>query len=128
MAHPDQSFKSLLVDLVNNVGRLVRQEIQLVQAESSEKTSQALEGILTIVGGLFMAFAALVILLLALVAALSNVIEPWLASLIVAVVVALVSFALIKHGQNNLRARNLIPDRTLRVVQSQKDMVVERAR
>ena len=128
MATQDQSVKSLLVELVNNVGRLVRQELQLVQVETSEKTSQALEGVFVIVGGLFVAFAALLILLQAVVVGLANFVEPWLASLIVGVVVAAVAFVLIKYGQNNLKATNLAPERTLKVMRDQKDMVMERGR
>lgn len=128
MASPDQSFKSLLVELVNNVSHLIRQEIHLVQAESSEKTSQALEAVFTVIGGLFIAFAALLILLLAVVAALAKIIEPWLASLIVGVVAAIVAFVLIKSGQSRLSARNLMPQRSMRVIRKQTDMVMERSR
>jgi uncharacterized membrane protein YqjE len=128
MATHDQSVKSLLVDLVNNVGRLVRQEIQLVQVETSEKTSQALEGVFVIIGGLLLAFAALLILLQAVVVGLANFVEPWIASLIVGVLVAAIAFVLIKHGQNNLKARSLAPERTMKVMREQKDMVMERGR
>jgi drug/metabolite transporter (DMT)-like permease len=126
MATQDQSVKSLLAELVNNVTRLVRQELQLVQVETSEKTSQALEGVFVIIGGLLLAFAALLILLQAVVVGLSEFVDPWLASLIVGVVVAVIAFALIKYGQNNLKASNLTPDRTIRVMREQKDMVMER--
>ncbi len=128
MTTQDPSVKSLLVDLVNNVGRLVRQEVQLVQVETSEKASQALEGIFAIIGGLFVAFAALLILLQALVVGLANFMEPWLASLIVGVVVAIIAFVLIKYGQSSLKPENLAPDRTLRVMREQKEMVMERGR
>jgi drug/metabolite transporter (DMT)-like permease len=126
MATPDKSVKSLLAELANNVTRLVRQELQLVQVETSEKTSQALEGVFVIIGGLLLAFAALLILLQALVVGLSEFMEPWLASLIVGVAVAVIAFALIKYGQNNLKASSLTPDRTIRVMREQKDMVMER--
>ena len=128
MATPDQSVKSLLADLVNNMTKLIRQELQLVQVETSEKTSQALEGVFVIIGGLLLAFAALLILLQALVVGLSEFMEPWLASLIVGIAVAIIAFALIKYGQSNLKASNLTPDRTLRVMREQKDMVMERGR
>ena len=128
MTTQDPSVKSLLVDLVNNVGRLVRQEVQLVQVETSEKASQALEGIFAIIGGLFVAFAALLILLQALVVGLAKFMEPWLASLIVGVVVAIIAFVLIKYGQSSLKPENLAPDRTLRVMREQKEMVMERGR
>jgi uncharacterized membrane protein YqjE len=126
MATQDQSVKSLLAELVNNVSRLVRQELQLVQVETSEKTSQALEGVFVIIGGLLLAFAALLILLQAVVVGLANFVEPWLASLIVGVVVAVIAFVLIKYGQNSLKVGSLTPDRTLRVMRDQKDMVMER--
>lgn len=128
MATQDQSVKSLLVELVNNTGKLIRQELQLVQVETSEKTSQALEGVFVIIGGLLMAFAALLILLQALVAGLAEFMEPWIASLIVGVVVAAIAFALVKYGQNNLKAKNLAPRRTMNVMRDQKDMVMERGR
>lgn len=128
MATQDQSVKSLLAELVNNVSRLVRQELQLVQVETSEKTSQVLEGVFVIIGGLLLAFAALLILLQAVVVGLSEFVEPWLASLIVGVVVAVIAFVLIKYGQSNLKASSLTPDRTIRVMQEQKDMVMERGR
>lgn len=128
MATQDQSVKSLLVELVNNVGKLVRQEVQLVQVETSEKASQALEGIFVIIGGLLVAFAALLILLQALVVGVANFVEPWLASVIVGVVVAIIAFAMIKYGQSNLKTENLTPDRTLRVMRDQKEMVMERGR
>jgi drug/metabolite transporter (DMT)-like permease len=128
MATPDQSVKSLLAELANNMSKLIRQELQLVQVETSEKTSQALEGVFVIIGGLLLAFAALLILLQALVVGLSEFMEPWLASLIVGVAVAVIAFALIKYGQSNLKASNLTPDRTIRVMREQKDMVMERGR
>ncbi len=126
MATQDQSVKSLLVELVNNVGRLVRQEMQLAQVETTEKATQALEGVFAIVGGLLVAFAALLILLQAVVVGLAEFVEPWLASLIVGVVVAVIAFVLIKYGQSNLKMENLTPDRTLKVMREQKDMVMER--
>jgi uncharacterized membrane protein YqjE len=126
MATQDQSVKSLLVELVNNVGRLVRQELQLAQVETTEKATQALEGVFAIIGGLFVAFAALLILLQAVVVGLAEFVEPWLASLIVGVVLAVIAFVLIKYGQSNLKVENLTPDRTLKVMREQKDMVMER--
>src|SRR5512134_412256 len=110
MATQDQSVKSLLAELVNNVSRLVRQELQLVQVETSEKTSQVLEGVFVIIGGLLLAFAALLILLQALVVGLSEFMEPWLASLIVGIAVAIIAFVLIKYGQSNLKASSLTPE------------------
>src|SRR3546814_7060782 len=83
MATADQSFKSLLSDLIGDVGQLIRQELRLAQAEASQKVSRARHGATSIVVGAMLGFGALLILLQALVVALAEVVEPWLAAGIV---------------------------------------------
>lgn len=110
----DVSFGQLVSDLIKDVGQLVRQELRLAQAEVSEKLQQAQNGVYAIATGLLVAFCALLILLQALVIALSNVLPPWLAAVSVGSVLALVAFVLIRQGRENLKAKNLIPERSLR--------------
>lgn len=124
----DQSLKSLLSNLVNEISQLVRQELRLAQAEANEKLSQVQNGLIAVVAGLLLAFCALLILLQALVIALSNLLPAWLASIVVGGVVAVIAFALVKGGQNNLRAANLVPERTIESVRKDKDMVMEKAK
>jgi hypothetical protein len=126
MAYPEQSFTSLLKELIGEIGQLIRQELRLAQAETSEKLSQAQNGVIAIVVGLLFAFSALLILLQAVVVALANVMPAWLASVIVGVVVAAIAFVLIRQGQSNLKPVNLMPDRTLNAVRSDKDMVMRK--
>lgn len=110
----DSSIGQLLSGLVGDIGQLVRQELRLVQAETSEKIEQAQTGMYAVVTGLLLAFCGLLILLQALVIGLSNVMPAWAASLIVGVVLALIAFVLIRQGAKNLRPANLVPERTLR--------------
>lgn len=112
MAEP--SLGHLVTELVADIGQLVRQELRLAQAEASEKLAQAQTGVYAVVTGLLVAFCALLILLQAVVIALTKTMPAWAASLSVGVVLALVAFVLIRQGAKNLRARNLIPERTLR--------------
>src|SRR3546814_7405278 len=63
MATADQSFKSLLSDLIGDVGQLIRQELRLAQAEASQKVSRARHGVTSIVVGAMLGFGALLILL-----------------------------------------------------------------
>ena len=107
MSSADQSFRSLFSELVSEITNLIRQELRLAQAEASEKVTQAQRGAVTLVAGLLIAFVALIILAQALVLGLSNVVEPWLASVIVGVVLAIVGFALVKGGQSSLKPENL---------------------
>jgi len=110
----ENSLGQLVTDLVADVGLLVRQELRLAQAEVSEKLEQAQTGVYAVVTGLLVAFCALLILLQALVIALTKTMPAWAASLSVGVVLALIALVLIRQGAKNLRARNLIPERTLR--------------
>lgn len=61
------------------------------------------------VAGMLVSFAALLVLLQALVAALAEHMATGWASLIVGVVVAVIGFGLIKYGQSSLKATNLVP-------------------
>lgn len=126
MSTPEPSFKSLLKELVDDIGRLVRQELRLAQAEASEKVNQIQTGIIAIVAGLLLAFSALLVLLQALVIALSNAMAPWLAAVIVSVGVGIVALILVKQGQSNLKTANLTPSRTINSLQSDKDLVKEK--
>jgi hypothetical protein len=126
MAYPERSFTSLLKELIGEIGQLIRQELRLAQAETSEKLSQAQNGVIAIVVGLLFAFSALLILLQAVVVALANVMPAWLASVIVGVVVAAIAFVLIRQGQSNLKPVNLMPDRTLDAMRSDKDMMMRK--
>jgi uncharacterized membrane protein YqjE len=130
MSAEDQSVRALFADLINSVTTLVRQELRLVQAEGSEKVSQATTGAIAILAGLLVATCALLILLQALVIALAEFTEmpASLASLIVGLVLAVIAFVLIRQGQSNLSPDKLTPERTMRTLRDDKDMVMEKAR
>ncbi|MGD1877597.1 MAG: phage holin family protein [Kiloniellaceae bacterium] len=114
----DTSIGTLLTGLIQDLGQLVRQELRLAQSEASEKFKQAQNGVYAVLTGLLVAFCALLILLQALVIALSNVLPAWLAAVVVGVALSVVAFVLIHQGRSNLKARNLIPERTLRSARS----------
>ena len=75
--------------------------------------------------GLLIAFCALLVLVQALVVALANVMAPSLAALSVGLGLAVIALAAIKHGETNLRARNLAPSRTLNSLKEQTHRVKE---
>ena len=121
-----RSLGTLLRDLTHNVSDLVRSEIALARAETSEKISQAGTAVASIAAGAAFGIAALIIVLQALVIALAEVMEPWLASALVGLAVAALAWFLIKKGQNDLKATNLMPDRTIRNVREDARMAADR--
>jgi Putative Actinobacterial Holin-X, holin superfamily III len=124
----DRSLKELLADLTHSVSTLFRKEIDLARAEISEKSSQAGLAAGSIAAGGILALAALVVLLQALVIALTELgLAPALSSLIVGGVVAIIAFALIYKGMNDLKASSLAPTRTVESLRRDADMVKEHA-
>ncbi|MBF0374552.1 MAG: phage holin family protein [Alphaproteobacteria bacterium] len=113
---PSSSMKDLFSSLLRDLSDLVRQEIALARAETGEKVRQVSRGAVWLGIGGVLAFAGLLFLLLAITLALSGVMAPWAAALIVGIVAAGIGVMLLKAGQNRLSPRNLTPDRTVRTL------------
>jgi hypothetical protein len=122
----DRSLKDLLADLTESITTLFRKEIQLARAETSEKVTQVAVAIGAIAGGAVLALAALIVLLQALVIAITEAGVPagW-ASLIVGVVVAIIAYVLIHKGTNDLKGSNLAPSRTMDSLKRDTQVVKE---
>ncbi|HYH37413.1 MAG TPA: phage holin family protein [Azospirillum sp.] len=117
----NRSLAGLFADLARDLTGLVRTELELAKAELGEKAGQAAGGVAFIAAGGFVAFAGLLVLLACAVLALSLVVQPWLAALIVGVVVVGIGVALMLMGRNRLRPQNLQPNRTLDTLRDDKD-------
>jgi hypothetical protein len=130
MQHPsdDRSFKELIGDLSGSISTLFRKEIQLARAETSEKITQSMVAVGAIAGGAILALAALLVLLQALVIAISELgVPPGWASLIVGVIVAAIAYFMIHKGTNDLKASSLAPSRTIDSLRSDAHMAKEQA-
>ena len=125
----DRSLKELFGDLTHSVTTLSRKEFELARAEISEKVSQAGVAAGALAAGGILALAALIVLLQALVLALTELgLAPALSALIVGGVVAIIAFALIYKGMNDLKASNLAPTRTVEALRRDAHMVKEHAK
>ncbi len=123
-----RSVPDLLRDLVNQISNLVRSEIRLAQAEVGEKTSQLSTGLISIASGFILGLAALIILLDAVVYGLSQSMPIWLAAVITGGVVAVIGLALVMKGKSDLKAKNLMPERTVRSVQDDAKFAQDQTR
>lgn len=99
--------------LISDTGLLLRQEIELVRAELSEKFDQAQSGLLLLAIGLLIALCALFALVQALIIALAAYVPLALACAGVGIALALIALAFVARGQSYLKARNLAPRRTM---------------
>jgi uncharacterized membrane protein YqjE len=121
-----RSVGELVRDLANDVTNLVRQELNLARTEAQDKLHQTIAAVVAMVAGALVAFAALIVLLDALVYGLTEAgLERWLAALIVGGVVAIIGFILVRKGQKDLSATRLAPDRTTANVRKDINLVKE---
>lgn len=110
----ERSLGVLVTELSRDITTLFRKEIELARAETSEKITQVMVAVGAIAGGAILALGALIVLLQALVIAITELgVPPALSSLIVGAVVAAIAYALIHKGTNDLKAGSLAPNRTI---------------
>ena len=122
-----ESTRSLLGQLADEVTTLLRKEIALARAELSDALSQAKTGATSLALGGAVAFAGFLVLLAAAVIGLSYVVEPWLAALIVGVIVLIIGFAMLQSGKKKLEPSAFKPERTQESLRKDKDMVQRRS-
>src|SRR3954468_5238954 len=98
-----RSLSTLLADLTQQGSALIQTELQLLRAEVSEKVAQAGTASVEVLAGALCLFAALIILLQALVVALTRLglSADW-ASLLVGIVVAVLGAVLVRNGTAQL--------------------------
>ena len=129
MADPDsRSIPQLLGDFTSDFTTLLRKESELVRAEFSEKVGQLVKGSSELAGGAICLLAALLVLLQALVIALSKVMDAAWASLLVGVGVAILGVVLLRIGAKAVSPANLKPDRTIRQVEMDARLAKEQVK
>lgn len=124
MAIIGRSLPDIFSDLVAQFTTLVQKEAQLARAEISESIGKATGGISFVIGGSVLLIPALVVLLNAAVAAITERghLAPYWSALIVGGIVLILGLVLLAIGSNRLRPSHMIPNRTIH--QFQRDASV----
>jgi uncharacterized membrane protein YqjE len=124
----DQSLSKLVQRLSNQTASLVRKEIRLAQLELQEKGKRAGVGVGLLGGGGLIGLYGLAALVAAGILALATVVTPWLAALIVAVVLFAIAGVLATTGRQQVqRATPPAPEGAIESLQSDIAEVKERA-
>lgn len=109
----EPSIGTLFTDLTEDMGRLVRQEIELARVETMQKVNQAMRSVVLMAAGGFLAYAGLITLLIAAAIGLGQIMPYWLSTLIVGVVVLIVGAILIGSGRSSLSNMTVMPENTV---------------
>jgi hypothetical protein len=125
----EPSLGQLFGDLTRQLSTLIRQEVELARTEVTAKVgSTARDSALIGVGGALV-YAAIFPLMAMIVFALIDAgLDPWLAALIVAVIVGAVGIGLIVVGRDRLASADLAPTRTIETIRDDADWAKERTR
>ena len=119
----------LFGDAVEQLGKLVQNEVQLARAEITQKLTQASIGAAYVAGAAILALPVLVVLLIALALWLIQLgLGPPLAYLAAAACGAVISAVLAGVGMSYLKLENLKPEVTMRQVERDVEIAKEMAR
>src|SRR5690606_535576 len=117
------SLHDALPIFMREVPALLTNEIALAKSEMRENMQQTKAGMASVATGGAVLMGGFVMLLLAGVYALSNVVAPWLAALIVGAVATLLGFAMVQAGKKKLQSESMRPDRTIGSLRRDKDTI-----
>ena len=119
----DRSTTSILRELMHEIPNLFTKELALARAEMRENLQQTRRGAMEVSTGGVVLLGGYVVLLMAAVYALSEVMEPWLAALLVGGIAALVGYMMVKSGMRHFDRQELRPDRTIGAVHKDADAI-----
>jgi uncharacterized membrane protein YqjE len=119
----DSSVGGLLRQLTHEVPSLVTKELALAKAELSESIRATKAGAASVASGGAVLLGGFIILLMSAVYGLSNVMEPWLAALIVGGVVVVIGLVMVSAGKKKFEASSFKPERTINSVSKDKEAV-----
>jgi uncharacterized membrane protein YqjE len=117
----ERTLGDLFGDLSEKAGLLVRQEVQLAKVEMKEKAAEATKEVVLILVGAFLANAALLSLVAALIIGLSYFMEGWVAALLVGIVLAVAAALLVASGIQALKQMSALPQQSLTSLKEDKE-------
>jgi len=124
--HNERSLGDLFSDLTRETSTLLRQEVQLAKAELTQSATEAMRGIGVLAAGGAVAYAGLLFVLLAVVFGLITAgLEPWLAALIVGLVVVAIGAVLVLRAREALKPANLAPQQTVETLKEDVEWAKE---
>lgn len=125
----DRSLGQLFGDLSRQLGTLVRQEIDLAKTETTARVSAIGRDAAMVGAGAALAHAALLVGLVGIAILLADLgLAPWLAFVLVAIVVGVIAAALIQQGRARLQHADLAPRETIETLKEDAEWAKERVK
>jgi uncharacterized membrane protein YqjE len=123
----NQSIQNLVGDALRESSELAQKEFALFRTEITQNVRTLFIGLAMIVVAAVFAIAALMVLTQALVAWLATVVGSMaLSALIVGGVLAVIAIGLGLYGRSSMSSSTLVPERTVRSVKRDTQVLTER--
>lgn len=106
-------LSELFGDLSRQMNTMLRQEMQLARLEMKNRVAKMGRSAAMLAAGGLILYAGFLGLMITAVIALANVVELWLAALIVGGVVAIIGAIMIGAGYGQLKQLDMVPRRTV---------------
>ena len=107
-----ESTTHLLSRLLSDGAALLQNEVRLAKAELRETTAMLKAGMAAIAIGAAVLLAGVLALITAVILALAQVVEPWIAALIVGAALSVIGLVMLQTAKKKLEPHNLALDRT----------------
>lgn len=120
-ANGTESITDLIRHLATDLSTLFGKEISLAKSEVRESVSELQTAVGAIATGATIAMAGLVVLLMSGVYGLSNVVDPWLAALIVGASALLIGYMMVHSAKKKMSESSMVPERTIDSVKKDKE-------
>ena len=121
----ERPLRELVKDLLANTQKLFRQELELATTELDEKVSRFKRELLAVAVAVATVYAGVLALLAAITLILAELIAAWLAALIVGGATTLTGVLLLGKAKRELHPGELAPERTIRSVKTDVQMLKE---
>lgn len=121
-----ESAAGLFSRLISDASALVRNEVQLAKTELSNAATNAKLGAAALAVAAVVMLAGAMTLIAALILGLAEVMEPWLAALIVGVVLAVIGFVMLQTAKKKFQATANPMPRTQSSLQQDASMIARR--
>lgn len=125
-ARGERPLSEIVVELWENTEKLIRQEIALASTELDSKLDRTKKEAAIFAAGGAVLYAGLLTLVAALVLLLGNVVDLWLAALIVGLAVSGTGYALVRRSPPS--PQDLVPTRTIASVKQDVRTFTEAAK
>lgn len=121
-----ESASNLLSRLVGDITALFRNELALAKAEFSKAATNAKLGIAGIAAGAAVLLAGALAIVAAAILGLAEVMEPWLAALVVGVALGVIGFVMLQSAKKKLEPSALSMERTQQSLRRDAEVVARR--